>query len=465
MAAELEAHGRKHALREGVVLAGAEARIECGGQHLGRYRLLDRGLHGPTAFARILDHAGKVGERRVLGERRGGEIEQPGGDDAAMAPHLGDVGEVEVVATLRRNTFLGGALQDVQSLRIGLHHSVFDAVVDHLDEMAGAMRPAIEIAARGGAPLAAGGGRDLVFARRKRGEDRVEAFRHGALAADHQTKAALEAEDAAAGADVDIMDAVAAQYRGARDVVLIEGVATIDDDVVAPQQFRELGNRRFGRRAGRHHDPDHARQREPLHEGVEARHRRQPLGGKPRHHRCIRVICDAFVPPPLEAAHDIGAHAAEADHSDLHVHCSKSPIPYSSIADVSSLPACSMHPVHSMESDPMSKLALLCGTATLLLCGGAALLLPGSAAFLLCGSAAAAAGEAVPNFSPDPETAWTSDRPKSDDFLPPPSGPGPVLSDKAHPYIPNGQGQSTYRVADLTNPILKPWVVERMRKA
>src|SRR6266576_1499213 len=49
--------------------------------------------------------------------------------------------------------------------------------------------------------------------------------------------------------------------------------------------------------------------------------------------------------------------------------------------------------------------------------------------------------------------------------LRPPSGPGPVVSDKAHPYVPNGQGQSTYRVADLTNPILKPWVIEQMRKA
>jgi hypothetical protein len=71
----------------------------------------------------------------------------------------------------------------------------------------------------------------------------------------------------------------------------------------------------------------------------------------------------------------------------------------------------------------------------------------------------------IPNFGPDAGTAWTSDRPQSDDFLPPPSGPGPVLSDPAHPYVPNGQGQPTYRVADLTNPILKPWVIERMRKA
>jgi len=80
-------------------------------------------------------------------------------------------------------------------------------------------------------------------------------------------------------------------------------------------------------------------------------------------------------------------------------------------------------------------------------------------------AAEGSAKAAIPNFAPDPSVAWTSDRPQSDDFLPPPSGPGPVLSDPAHPYVPNGSGQPTYRIADLTNPILKPWVVERMRKA
>jgi hypothetical protein len=78
---------------------------------------------------------------------------------------------------------------------------------------------------------------------------------------------------------------------------------------------------------------------------------------------------------------------------------------------------------------------------------------------------ASGAKTSVPNFAPDPSTSWTSDRPQSDDFLPPASGPGPVMSDPAHPYVPNGSGQPTYRIADLTNPILKPWVVERMRKA
>ena len=55
--------------------------------------------------------------------------------------------------------------------------------------------------------------------------------------------------------------------------------------------------------------------------------------------------------------------------------------------------------------------------------------------------------------------------PVSDDFQPPPSGPGPVVSDPAHPYYSNQAGrQPTFRIADLTNPILQPWAVERLRQ-
>src|SRR5215467_12993243 len=72
---------------------------------------------------------------------------------------------------------------------------------------------------------------------------------------------------------------------------------------------------------------------------------------------------------------------------------------------------------------------------------------------------------AIPNFGPDSVTAWTTSRPTMDDFLPPESGPGPVMSDPKHPYTPNGSGQPTYRVADLTNPILKPSTIQKMKKA
>src|SRR5579871_3106293 len=63
--------------------------------------------------------------------------------------------------------------------------------------------------------------------------------------------------------------------------------------------------------------------------------------------------------------------------------------------------------------------------------------------------------------------AWSK---SSDDFQDPHIGAGPVISDKDHPYINNiraaeGGRPITLRVADLNNPILKPWVVEQMRKA
>src|SRR4051794_37819290 len=86
MPAETLAHGGEHLLREGVVLARAEAGVERGREHLRRHGLLDRGHNGPAALARILDMPRKAGEAAVLGERRGREVEKPGGDDAAAAP-------------------------------------------------------------------------------------------------------------------------------------------------------------------------------------------------------------------------------------------------------------------------------------------------------------------------------------------------------------------------------------------
>ena len=90
---------------------------------------------------------------------------------------------------------------------------------------------------------------------------------------------------------------------------------------------------------------------------------------------------------------------------------------------------------------------------------------------LLCaasGGALSATG-AIPDFAPDDRTAWFPDRSTGDDFLPPASGPGPVVADPAHPYTPNDEGrntgiQPTYRIADLTNPILKPWAAAQMKR-
>jgi hypothetical protein len=81
---------------------------------------------------------------------------------------------------------------------------------------------------------------------------------------------------------------------------------------------------------------------------------------------------------------------------------------------------------------------------------------------------------AVPNFSPDSRTGWIAgvpdgETPIGDDFLQPPSGPGPVTFDRAHPFVDNRAArqsgkQPTNRVADLSNPILQPWVREELGK-
>jgi len=98
-------------------------------------------------------------------------------------------------------------------------------------------------------------------------------------------------------------------------------------------------------------------------------------------------------------------------------------------------------------------------------CAAAALLGGVAALWSALAEEAPGARAGVPNFAPDTVTAWVPDRVTGDDYLPPAAGPGPVMSEKDHPYIPNGRGnQSTYRIADITNPILKPWVVEKMKK-
>jgi hypothetical protein len=92
---------------------------------------------------------------------------------------------------------------------------------------------------------------------------------------------------------------------------------------------------------------------------------------------------------------------------------------------------------------------------------------------VLCAAGGALAAEGaksqvIPNFATTDKTGWVLDRTLGvDDLLPPPTGgPGPVTFDKAHPYVPNNFGpKSTYRVGDLSNPILQAWTIPSMKKA
>ena len=86
---------------------------------------------------------------------------------------------------------------------------------------------------------------------------------------------------------------------------------------------------------------------------------------------------------------------------------------------------------------------------------------------LVCAASTSAHAGDVPDLAGTNATAWFV---FNDEFQPPPSGPGPVTFDKRFPYIDNAAArragvQPTYRIADLSNPILQPWAREEMRTA
>jgi len=80
--------------------------------------------------------------------------------------------------------------------------------------------------------------------------------------------------------------------------------------------------------------------------------------------------------------------------------------------------------------------------------------------------AASAAPAPVPDFSAG-ATGWVT--PIAGEYAPVPGSPSPVLSDPAHPFLNNVEALQrgvtpTYRIADLSNPNLKPGVKEAMKK-
>ena len=78
--------------------------------------------------------------------------------------------------------------------------------------------------------------------------------------------------------------------------------------------------------------------------------------------------------------------------------------------------------------------------------------------------AAAQQKAAPPDFSSN-QAAWVGVGGGGPGFVPIPGHVPPVANDPAHPFVPNGtSAQPTFRIGDLTNPNLKPWLKERMKK-
>src|ERR1700722_19599132 len=134
--------------------------------------------------------------------------------------------------------------EDGEALGVGLHHAVLNAIVDHLDEVAGAggayVTPALGLA----------GGESF--------EDGGEALDGSFVAADHERVTLLKAPDSAGGAAVDELEAGGDELRVAALGVLVVGVAAVDDGVAPREQAFEACDGVVDGIASGDHDPDGA---------------------------------------------------------------------------------------------------------------------------------------------------------------------------------------------------------------
>src|SRR6266404_769265 len=207
MTAELVPQRSRDLSREVDLVSGGEPREERRGDHGCGNALRDRLVDRPAAFARILDVRRDVVQvAAVLLERRMEQLEEPRADDGAVAPDPRDLLQVELEL---------GVLHDLEALRIRLHQSVLDAVVDHLHEVACSRRADVRIA----------------VLRRERFEDRLEALHRFGIPADHQAEADLETPDPARYARVDEAQLVCLCLAVTSLRVAEVRVAAVDDRV------------------------------------------------------------------------------------------------------------------------------------------------------------------------------------------------------------------------------------------
>src|ERR1700738_741799 len=185
--------------------------------------------------------------------------------------------------------------------------------------MAGARWAAMQVALFGGAGrlFAAWSARCVAATRCERFENGVEMPDDIVFAADHLAIATLEPPDAAAGANINIVNAAGGEFLGAANVVDVVGVAAVDHDVAGFELRGEIMQGGIDNASG-NHQPYGARLREFFNKIIEGRGAGGAFAAELLYGIGAAVIDDALVAVFLQAAHHVCAHPAEADHAKLH---------------------------------------------------------------------------------------------------------------------------------------------------
>src|SRR6516164_10748574 len=134
--------------------------------------------------------------------------------------------------------------QDVHPFCVGRHDPVLYSVMDHLDEVSGTVRAAVQVAEFGGPAnfLSSRGARDISLTGCQRLEDRIEVPHCRHRSADHHAVTALQPPDAAAGSDIYVVDTLRRERSSPTDVIDVVRVAAVDENVAALEVRPEIGN-------------------------------------------------------------------------------------------------------------------------------------------------------------------------------------------------------------------------------
>ena len=88
--------------------------------------------------------------------------------------------------------------------------------------------------------------------------------------------------------------------------------------VARRQQRREARDRAVGNRTGRHHQPDDARRLQFCDQLLEGGRRRRTVLLEGRARGVGGIVADHLVTAAQQTLRHVGAHAAQANHRDLH---------------------------------------------------------------------------------------------------------------------------------------------------
>ncbi len=214
---------------------------------------------------------------------------------------------------------IGGA-EHAHSLGIGGHDAVLDAVMHHLDEVAGAVWPAVQVTLLGSTTGLFTPRRAwylVTHAGRQSGQDRIEVLDHRVFTTNHHAVSSLQSPDPTTRPYVHVVDSLRREFLGAPDVIHVVGIAAVDEDVVAFKMGEEISDSvvHDGRR---NHQPHRPRLTEFLHKvrergGANGLFFDQLLHCFRRHVEDHALMTSREQPP-----HHVRAHPSKTNHSDLH---------------------------------------------------------------------------------------------------------------------------------------------------